>query len=243
MTIPRIFVPTKLQINQKIELDPTASHHLLQVLRLQPQNQLLVFNNAGGEFKARLIAINKHQAVVILEEFITDDKESPLSIHLGQGISRGEKMDFTIQKAVELGANIITPLFTTYCNVKLDAERLGKRIHHWQGVAISATEQSGRCYVPQIMPAQNLLKWASIPVLEELRLVFAPNAKNKLSDLKEKPKKITILVGPEGGLSEEEISSAKQNNFLPVTLGPRILRTETAALAAISILQSMWGDY
>jgi len=242
MTIPRIFVPSnKLSVKQKVVLDSAASRHLLQVLRLQINDQVMIFNNTGGEFKSYLIAIDRRLAVVFLEEFIIRNNESPLSIHLGQGISRGEKMDFTVQKAVELGVCTITPLFTSYCNVKLDDKRLEKRLHHWQGVATSAAEQSGRCYVPQIFPSQTLAKWCDIQT-PGLCLVLDPNAVNKLSSIKERPSKLTILVGSEGGLSDEEIIQAKQKHFLPITLGPRILRTETAALTAISILQARWGD-
>lgn len=241
MTLPRIFISTKLEIKQKIVLDVAASRHILQVLRLQLNDQLLIFNNTGGEFKAHLIALDKQKAVVSLEEFIVRNNESPLTIALGQGISRGEKMDFTVQKAVELGVSTITPLFTSYCQVKLDDNRLEKKLHHWQGIAISAAEQSGRCYVPQILSSQTLIKWCS-NVPSGLRLIFDPKATNKLSGIKERPHNITILVGPEGGWSDEEIATAEQNHFLPITLGPRVLRTETSALTAISILQALWGD-
>ncbi len=243
MSLPRIFVTTKLHIKQKISLGVNASKHILQVLRLKPKDQLIVFNNPGGEFKASISAINKHEAIVFLEEFISRQNESPLAIHLGQGVSRGDKMDFTIQKTVELGVNAITPLFTAYCNVKLDAARLAKRHHHWQGIAINAAEQSGRCYVPQVFPGKDLTTWLNT-TSSDLCLVLEPSAPNKLSALtfKERPTQITLLVGPEGGLSREEVTLAKEKYFLPVTLGPRILRTETAALTAISILQAKWGD-
>lgn len=240
MTIPRIFVSSQLSVKQKFALDAAASRHILQVLRLQINDPVLIFNNNKGEFKSRLIGVNKKQAVVFLEEFIIRNNESPLSIHLGQGISRGEKMDFTIQKAVELGISTITPIFTAFCNVKLNDNRLEKRLHHWQKVAISASEQSGRCYIPQIFPSQTLTKWCKTQ--SGLCLVLDPAATTKLSSITAKPNKITILVGPEGGLSDEEIAEAKQSQFMPITLGPRILRTETAALTAISILQAKWGD-
>ena len=153
-------------------------------------------------------------------------------------------MDFTIQKAVELGVNTITPLFTEHCNVQLKDERLKKRLQHWQSVAVSATEQSGRCYVPEILPAQVLTKWCASAVLaSDLRLILDPNATNKLGSIAVHPSSVTILAGPEGGLSNKEIELAKQNNFLPISLGPRILRTETTALAAISVLQAKWGDF
>lgn len=241
MTLPRVFVTTKLASKQEIILDTNISNHLLQVLRLKVNDPLKVFNDTGGEFSAIITAINKHHATVLIKEFVQCNRESPLQIHLGQGISRGEKMDFTVQKAVELGVNTITPLFTKYCNVKLNSERLENRLQHWQGVAISAAEQSGRCYVPKILPAQTLQDWFAKTT--GLCLILDPRATNKLSDIKEHPSSITILVGPEGGLSDTEIILAKQNNFLPIKFGPRILRTETAALAAISVLQAKWGDF
>lgn len=241
MTLPRIFVATKLIPKQEIILDTNVSNHLLQVLRLKVNDPLKIFNDSGGEFSAIITAINKHHATVLIKEFVQCNRESPLQIHLGQGISRGEKMDFTIQKAVELGVNTITPLFTEHCNVKLKNERLENRLRHWHGVAISAAEQSGRCYVSKILPTQTLGDWFTTTT--SLCLVLDHRATNNLSDIKERPSSATLLIGPEGGLSDKEIIFAKQNNFLPVKLGPRILRTETAALAAISVLQAKWGDF
>jgi 16S rRNA (uracil1498-N3)-methyltransferase len=241
MTLPRIFINSKLESKQKIILDSDISKYILQVLRLKINDDLMIFNNSGGEFHAVLTDVNKNNAVVIVEDFIKRENESPLQIHLGQGISRGEKMDFTIQKAVELGVTTITPLFTEFCGIKLKDERLENRLRHWQGIAISAAGQSGRCYVPKILSAQTLEDW--LLTTSGLRLVLDPYAIDKLSVIKEQPNCVTILVGPEGGLSEKEIIAAKQKNFLSTKLGPRILRTETAALATISVLQSKWGDF
>jgi 16S rRNA (uracil1498-N3)-methyltransferase len=242
MTIPRIFVAAKLESKQEIILDISSSKRLLQVLRLKVNDSLIVFNdNSKGEYRAIIIAINKQRVVILLEDFIQRDRESPLQIHLGQGISRGEKMDFTVQKAVELGVNMITPLFTERCNVKLASERLAKRLQHWQGVAISAAEQSGRCHSAKILPAQALENW--LLQATGLRLILDPGATSKLSAIKDSYSSVTLLVGSEGGLSSREIIFAKQNKFLPVKLGSRILRTETAALAAISVLQAQWGDF
>ncbi|CAL7961991.1 Ribosomal RNA small subunit methyltransferase E [Gammaproteobacteria bacterium] len=242
MTMPRIFVATKLESKQEITLDISASNHLLQVLRLKVNDSLIVFNDGKGEYVAIITAVDKHRAVVLVEEFIQCNRESPLQIHLGQGISRGEKMDFTVQKAVELGVNTITPLFTEYCNVKLEGERLTNRLRHWQGIAISAAEQSGRCSIAKVLPAQTLEDWALKAA--GLCLILDPSsAANKLSSIRARPSFVTLLVGSEGGLSDKEILFAKQNKFLPTRLGSRILRTETAALAAISVLQAQWGDF
>lgn len=242
MLIPRIFISAELKSKQEIILDINSSNHLLRVLRLKINDSLIIFNNSDVEFHANIISIDKNRAVVVfINEFVKCSRESPLQIHLGQGISRGEKMDFTVQKAVELGVNIITPLFTEHCNVKLKDERLENRIRHWQGVAISASEQSGRCFVANILLPQNLKDWLSKAT--GLRLVLDPYSNTMLSDIKEKPECVTLLIGPEGGLSDREIALAAQKNFLPINLGPRILRTETAGLAAISVLQAKWGDF
>lgn len=245
MFVPRIFVAIPLTAKQEITLDTFASHRILQVLRLEINAPLLIFNDTGKEYRATLTNISsKHKlAVVTLGNYTSCNNESPLNLHLGQGISRGEKMDFTIQKATELGVKIITPLFTEHCNVKLKDERLAKRHHHWQQVAISAAEQSGRCFVPKILPAQSLSTWCHTIIASSLSLILDPYAPNKISDLTQQANNIVLLVGPEGGLSNEEIRNATQNNFLPIKIGPRILRTETAALTAISIIQEKWGDF
>lgn len=243
MLLPRVFIASELKLKKEIILDIDLSNYLLNSIRLKISDHFLIFNGTSpeGEFSAIITAINKQRVVAVVQNFIQCNRESPLQIHLGQGISRGEKMDFTVQKAVELGVNIITPLFTEYCNVKLKNERLENRLHHWQAIAISAAQQSGRCYIPKILPAQFLESW--VVKANNLRLVFDPTATNKLANIKEHPGSVTLLIGPEGGLSNEEIVFAKQNNFLPVILGPRILRTETSGLAAISALQTQWGDF
>lgn len=243
MSLSRIFIDQKLSLNQHITLDSQASNYVIQVLRLDLNDSLLVFDGHNlGEFRAIITTVNKRNAIIAIEEFIAVNKESPLTINLLQGVSRGEKMDFTIQKTVELGVNTITPIFTQYCNVKLAGERLVSKIEHWQGVAISAAQQSGRCLVPKILPAQDFIACFDVLQKNNLCLVLDPKADTRITQISQKPDNITILVGPEGGLSDQEIVLAKQNNFIPISLGPRILRTETAALTAISILQSKWGD-
>lgn len=247
MRIPRIYFPKCLKTANKITLDKEASNHIIRVLRLKPSASLTVFNEENGEYNAVLISENKNLAEVLIGESIQKNPESPLKIHLGQAISRGEKMDFTIQKATELGVNAITPLFTKYSNVTLNNERLTRKMDHWQKIALNATEQSGRIKVPNILAAQNVSDWITKNSnLTKLNFILEPSAKESLSTIqKQNPKTITainLLIGSEGGFSEEEIILAKKMNFIPISLGPRILRTETAALVAISILQSLWGD-
>lgn len=241
MRIPRIYCANKLKLNSEVTLGVKASNHILHVLRLKLGSSLMLFDGTGGEYDARLFAIDKLRAIAKVEKFIDREVESPLKIHLGQSISRGEKMDYTIQKAVELGVSKITPLFTEYCNVKLSGERLQKRLQHWQSVAISACEQSGRNRIPGIDCAQDLLTW--IPQSNvDISLTLHHSASQTLADLPQKINTVTILIGPEGGLNDHEIQFAQRYNFIPICFGPRILRTETAALTAISILQSKWGD-
>lgn len=239
MPIPRIFHPISLNPTASVTLDEAASRHLLTVLRLRIGEPLAVFNGQGGEYRAVLRAVQKKLAVIEVGERQARDCESPLRIHLGQGISRGERMDYAVQKSVELGVHAITPLTTARCGIQRDAKRAGKRSSHWQKVAISASEQSGRCYVPPVFEPQPLAMFLS--QASGLRLICVPGQK---SHLEEKPKEgcVTVVIGPEGGFTEEEIAQAETMGFQRFSLGPRILRTETAPVAAIACLQSLWGD-
>lgn len=244
MHIPRLYFQNKLSINTKVTLDVNASKHILQVLRLKIGENLILFNGIdSGEYLAKLISIEKKIAVVQIEKFIAKNVESPLKIHLMQGIARGEKMDFIIQKAVELGVNAITPIFTEFCNVKISSDRLPNKLQHWQSIAQNATEQSGRIIVPKIFLTQNLTSLLKQNSSDNIYIVLDPNSKNRINSLSViKNQEIKIFVGPEGGFSENEIELFKRHNFYFGQLGPRILRTETAALVAISILQNCYGD-
>ena len=243
--MPRIFYPHNIISGSNIDLDVGSSKHILKVLRLNIGMKLTIFNGQGGEFTATISAISNQHATVKVDKFVPKNIESNLKIHLAQGIARGEKMDYIIQKAVELGVHKITPLFTERCNVKLADERAQKRTSRWQTIIISACEQSGRNYVPKIENPQNLADW--LPKLprsqESLQLLLAPNGATSIKTLDSNHAEITILIGPEGGLSEDEILLAQKNNFITMRLGPRILRTETAALAALSALQTQLGDF
>jgi 16S rRNA (uracil1498-N3)-methyltransferase len=241
MRIPRIYCANKLQPNAEIKLGFKASNHILHVLRLKLESPLILFNGTGGEYNSYLFAIDKQHAIVKVTEFINREAESPLKIYLGQGISRVEKMDYTIQKAVELGVHNITPLFTERCNVKLSGERLQKRLQHWRSIAISACEQCGRNRIPIINEPQYLNTWIA-QTHSGINLLLSHRATKKIADLLSQTAAFTILIGPEGGLTESEIQNAEQHNFMPICFGPRIMRTESAALAAISILQFYCGD-
>ena len=242
MSISRIFQPTNLVCGAVVHLDAQASHHLTTVLRAKLNDVVTLFNGRGGEYKTTIIHIQKKQVSVQIHEHIAREAESPLELYLAQGISRGEKMDYTIQKAVELGVKKIIPLLTERCTVKLDEERRAKRFLHWQSIVISACEQSGRNQIPELLPPMSLEN--SLSALQaDWRFVLSPVA---MFHLKDKPvqrhQRVILMIGPEGGLSESEINLACQHGYLPLNLGPRILRTETAAVAAITALQCSFGD-
>jgi 16S rRNA (uracil1498-N3)-methyltransferase len=205
--------------------------------------EITLFNGDGGEFSAALTALGKSQVGVVIGEHREVNRESPLKLHLAIAVSRGERMDWIVQKATELGASEITPLFSERTEVKLNAERLEKKLRHWQQVAISACEQSQRNKLPTIHDAQTLNHWLSQSNDDsaQLKLVLHHRSDKTLAQ-HQAPKRVCLLVGPEGGLSDNEIHHAVENGFVPLTLGPRVMRTETAPLAAISIMQSAWGD-
>lgn len=240
MRIPRIYHPDFLQVNETSVLSDEASNHTGRVLRLQPGALLELFNGDDHRYRAEITEVTKKKVTVKVLEKILASSESTLNIHLAQGISKGDRMDFVLQKSVELGVTSITPLFTERCNVKLHGERLAKKQEQWQKIVISACEQSGRNTVPEVKPAINLQAWLQ-QENEGLAVTLDPLAKDSFGKL---PKHATyhLLIGPEGGFSESEIAQTQHYQCHPVQLGPRILRTETAALAAITALQSHFGD-
>lgn len=241
MRIPRIYQALSLSTGQELTLSTEASNHVGRVLRLSVGAKLRVFNGTGGEYNAEIIALNKQKTIVKLQEFITINTESTLTIQLGQAISRAEKMDFTIQKAVELGVTQITPLFTERCGVKLSEQRWQKRVEHWRAVAISACEQSGRDRVPTIIEPMILTTWLAQKSAGSCFILHPGGESRPALDTITTP--ITVLIGPEGGFSDNEVAIAQQQGFVSLNLGPRILRTETAALVAISAFQCWLGDF
>ena len=241
MRIPRVYSPQTMAIGDCIELEAGAARHLTSALRMSPGQIITLFNGQGGEYTAKLVEAKKGKAIVSITHFDPVSRESSLPIHLAIGISRGERMDWIMQKATELGASQITPLFTERCEVKLSGERLEKKVGHWQQVAISACEQSQRNTVPLVNKPKKLEQWqASCDA--SLKLVLHHRTESSLSGTAQPSGQVALLIGPEGGLSEREIEQAVALNFQPLALGPRVLRTETAPLAAIAILQSLWGD-
>ncbi|MBI5448156.1 MAG: 16S rRNA (uracil(1498)-N(3))-methyltransferase [Gammaproteobacteria bacterium] len=240
MRISRIFQDQTLALSKVVQLDQEASHYVKRVLRMQMGDPLIIFNGKGGEYAAVIVACQDKQVKVQLNEFFEDKTASPLMITLAQAVSRGEKMDYTLQKAVELGVHRIVPLMTERVGVKLEAERAKTRLQHWQKIVVSACEQSGRTKVPTIEPLCELSAWLKTAEAD-LKLLLDPHTQTNFSpDLH--PKHVALLIGPEGGLSAREVELAYEANFIPWHLGPRVLRTETAGIAAVSVLQYVWGD-
>ncbi len=243
MRIPRIFVDANLASGKHVPLDSRAANHVTKVLRLRSGAALMVFDGSGAEFEAVLETFRHEKTTVHIGEVTATDKESPLQITLCQGISRGERMDYTLQKAVELGVANIVPLWTERTQVRLNDKRLDRRMDHWRGVIISACEQCGRTRIPGLSTPTELKPWLTETDVQGLRLVLDPNATLTLTGFEIPEYCVALLTGPEGGLSDTEREFARQHKFIPVRFGPRILRTETAALAAISSLQALWGDF
>ena len=222
-------------------LDARATQHVVRALRLKPGALLMLFNGAGGEYAAILQPTSGATAKVLVGDFIARDAESPLTVTLAQAISRGERMDYAIQKAVELGVSHIQPLVTEFCVVKIHQERVDKRLAHWQGIIISACEQCGRTRVPTIGAPAPYPSWLA-GCASAVKLVLDPYAAQGLSHLPPPAGDITLLIGPEGGLSDTELAQAQHAGFIPVRLGARMLRTETAPVAALAAVQTLWGD-
>jgi 16S rRNA (uracil1498-N3)-methyltransferase len=240
MRIPRIYLPQPLAVDQEALLDERALRHVVQVLRLKAGQALVLFNGEGGEYAAELIEVGKRQARVRLTAFRDISRESPLPTHLGLGIAKAERMDFALQKAVELGVSRITPLRTERGVVRLDGNRLQRKLAHWQGVLISACEQCGRNTVPELAAPLSCMEWLEQPQTGT-RLILDPRAGHGLGGLA-RPEALSITIGPEGGFSPKEREQAYAAGFTGIALGPRILRAETAALTALAMVQAMWGD-
>ena len=243
MRLSRVYLDSPLALNAVISLPKEIAHYLSNVLRLSVGDQLLVFNSQQGEFRARLISVAKRKVDIELLEKnrgVHDlARRASLSIHLILGLSRGDRMDFAVQKSTELGVNEITPTYTEYGEVRLKPERVTKKLQHWQKIAISACEQSGRVDVPVINKPISLMELSLGEYVNKWML--EPSGSDALpQSIAEN--NIALLVGPEGGFSENEIAWAQCNDFQILALGSRILRTETAPVAAIAILQHKYGD-
>lgn len=240
MRTPRFYEQQPLQLDNEIELSSEVVQHVARALRMQPGEHITLFNGDGAEYKAKLLTVEKRLVKALLAEKLTKRSESPLQVSIGQTLSRGERMDFAVQKSTEMGVHAITPLFSERCEVKLPKDRQDKRVKHWQQIAISACEQCGRVIPPHIDEPASIEKWLSIQDAD-LKLVLHHHSEQPLQEMS-LPASVALLIGPEGGLTEAEVELAITYGFKPLTLGPRVMRTETAPIAALTLLNYLWGD-
>ncbi|NNG13433.1 MAG: 16S rRNA (uracil(1498)-N(3))-methyltransferase [Halobacteria archaeon] len=243
MHIPRILLRNQLATGNILVLDEQPAHHVRRVLRLRTGDTLRLFDGQGTEHEAILHSINRKQVKVEIGGKIVSAAEPPHAITLAQGIPRGDRMDFTLQKAVELGISAIQPVWVQRSRKKLDDTRMQKRLRHWQGVLVNACEQSGRATLPELLAPADYRSWLDSGQTDGLYIMLHPDGDYTLPELERPRGRIVLLVGPEGGISNEEMALATRSGFFSVRLGPRILRTETAAMAALAGIQALWGDF
>lgn len=244
--LTRIYFPGELERGRSCTLPPPQARHALQVLRLRTGAPVTLFNGDGAEYAAVVVEASRDRCALKVTGRKVMDREAPLDVTLAQAVAGGERMDYTIQKAVELGVTAIRPLESRRSVVRLSGERVTKRVAHWQAVAIAACEQCGRNRVPRVLPLAQLdtfLAGCGAAQGSERRLLLSPRSARGLRELDRPPGAVVLLAGPEGGFSPEEEQGAERQGFLPVRLGPRVLRTETAAVAALAAMQALWGDF
>ena len=242
MRIPRLFHPGLLNVGAKVQLSDSAFQHAVRVLRLRMKAPIILFNGQGGEYSAHLCSIEKRSALAHVDSFNAREAESPIRVTLGQSLSKSEHMDITLQKATELGVVAIQPLVSERSLPRLQGDRLQKKRAHWQGVILSACEQCGRNRVPMLHDSLPLSDWVHTVSGRALNLVLDPLSTRGLSQLSGPTGSINLLVGPEGGLSADELRCAYDEGFMGIRLGPRVLRTETAALTILAAMNTLWGD-
>jgi 16S rRNA (uracil1498-N3)-methyltransferase len=243
MRLTRVYVDAPVAAGKRLVVEGSAANHITRVLRLRSGDALTVFDGSGGEFGARIEEFRRDTVVVSVEDHRALDRESPLPLTLAQGISRGERMDWIIQKATELGASRIVPVFTKRSMVRLDDKQAERKLQHWRAIAVAACEQCGRNRLPDLVTPVDFFD-----VLPEsftqgtTRLLLSPSGDLRIDDLRDIHTGVTVLIGPEGGLDEVEQEAALRAGFKAIRMGPRVLRTETAAIAALTILQRYFGD-
>ncbi|MBI2308986.1 MAG: 16S rRNA (uracil(1498)-N(3))-methyltransferase [Rhodocyclales bacterium] len=242
MNSPRFFCPDALAPGAVLALPENAARHAARVLRLMPGAAVTLFDGRGGEYDARIVAVRKDAVEAEVLAWHDAECESPLRIRLVQALQSGDKMDLTVQKAVELGVCAIQPVASRRSVVRLDGERALRRVEHWRGVAASACEQCGRNRVPEVAAIEALDRWLARPAEAPLRLMLSPQAGLTLDALPP-ARSLELLIGAEGGLDPREVTMAEAAGFVGVRLGPRVLRTETAGLAALAAIQTLWGDF
>ena len=246
MSLHRFHCPIPLSSDLRLDLPENAARHACRVLRLRAGDDLVLFDGSGGEYACRIDAVGRDRVSVDVLEWTSLERESPLSLHLIQALQAGDKMDMTVQKAVELGVSQIVPLISRRSVVRLEDGRAERRVKHWRSVVSSACEQCGRNRLPDVLALKTLDQWLAEPApAKVLRLILDPASTQALNDIDRPPpgSAVDILIGPEGDLTPEELQAAKLAGFVSIRLGPRILRTETAGLAAMAAIQCLWGDF
>lgn len=242
MTFPRFFCPGPLAPGAVLALPEGAAAHAARVLRLTAGDEITLFDGRGGEYGARIAAVRKDAVEAEVLAWRGRECEAPLAIRLVQALQAGDKMDLTVQKAVELGVAAIQPVASRRSVVRLDGERAARRVAHWRGVAVAACEQCGRNRVPEVAAIEPLERWLARPAEAPLRLMLSPTADVGLRQLPP-ARSLELLIGAEGGLAPAEAEMAAAAGFVGVRLGPRVLRTETAGLAALAAIHARWGDF
>jgi 16S rRNA (uracil1498-N3)-methyltransferase len=242
MRLTRVHVDAELQTGRRLNVEGSAGNHIARVLRLRAGDTLTLFNGQGGEYAGSIEEIRRDTVVVSVLERREVDRESPCQLTLAQGISRGERMDWVVQKATELGVWRIAPIFTERSVVQLDEKQAFRKVQHWRSIAVAACEQSGRNRVPQITQPVGLYELLEHREPSGTALLLSPGAPLRIADIANAAVDTTVLIGPEGGLADVEQEAAIKAGFTPVRLGPRVLRTETAAVCALTLLQQKFGD-
>jgi 16S rRNA (uracil1498-N3)-methyltransferase len=242
MRLTRVFIDAPLEPGSRVTLEGNAASHVTRVLRLRVGDALTLFNGRGGEYAASIDKSHGGEVIVAIGEHSPVERESPFSLTLAQGVSRGERMDLVVQKATELGVARLLPVLTERSVVRLDAQQADRRSNHWRAIAIAACEQCGRNHLPEVALPAPLREVLRQPAGDRARLLLSPDAGLRIEDVARPVTGVTVLIGPEGGLSDQEQTDARAAGFTAVHLGPRILRTETAAIAALTLLQREFGD-
>ena len=242
MRLTRVYVDAALEPGALLTLTGSAAGRLTRVLRLRPKAVLTLFNGRGGEYAARIERLQGSKVTVAIGEHAAIERESPFPLTLAQGVSRGERMDLVVQKATELGVARLVPVLTERSIVRLDEEQSDRKSNHWRAIAISACEQCGRNRLPEVALPSRLREFLRQAAAESVRLLLSPSATQRIEDVPRPARGATVLIGPEGGLSDAEQQDALAAGFTAVNLGPRVLRTETAAIASLTLLQREFGD-
>lgn len=242
MRLSRVYCEAALEPGAEVALPASAANHVARVLRLRTGAPVVAFDGSGRDYHCEVVAIDGSRVRVRVGEAAEVRRESPLAVTLVQAVSRGERMDLTLQKATELGVRAIVPVFSARSVVRLDERQAAARLRHWQAVVVSACEQSGRSMLPRVHAPLDLAHYLADAPHGGLRLVPSPGARDSLAGLSEAPTRAELLVGPEGGFEGGELLAAESAGFKPVRLGPRVLRTETAGIVALAVLQALWGD-